>query len=62
MRNKIKPCSDCGADVKTEFDDPKPICDECLDIFMARGGRSDPFWFANDIAAQRMVDAANGDL
>lgn len=62
MTTKIKPCSDCGADVKADTQDPRPICLECLDIFMARGGRSNPFWRDEDAFNSRMVALEMGDL
>ena len=62
MTTKIKPCSDCGADVKTDTQYTRPICLECLDIFMARGGRYNPFWRDEDAFHSRMVALEMGDL
>ena len=59
---KIKPCVDCGVDVKTQFDDPRPICEECLDHFIARGARSNPFWQSEDAFNNRIVALEMKDL
>ena len=58
----IKPCSDCGADVNADAQDPRPICLKCLDMFIARGARSNPFWQVEDAFNQRIADLEMGDL
>jgi hypothetical protein len=57
-----KKCHDCGEKVLAHVEDPRPICDPCLDAFVARGCRSDVFWRHNDMALQRSVDLEMGDL
>ncbi len=58
----IKPCTHCGTKVNADVQDQRPTCLECLDAFVARGSRSNPFWQAEDEFHNRMVALEMGDL
>ena len=58
----IKSCVDCSEDVIVQGKEERAVCLDCLDVFMANGGRSNPFWRDQDVMIQRMVDVEAGDL